>query len=272
MDKISMIPIQPVFDQNTENSSNTSETDKCGGCHGSEELDIQFEYAYQPIVECATKSVYAYEALVRGPQGESAFSVLAQVNDSNRYRFDQACRMKAVEGAAKLGMKEFLSINFLPNAVYRPEVCIQSTFAAARKHNFPIENIIFEVTEGERVEDRPHLVNIFREYSRFGFQTAIDDFGAGYAGLNLLAEYQPDLIKIDMDLVRNVDKHKPRQAIVAAIANICKDLNIRVLAECIETREERDFMLGIGITLMQGYWFAKPGFKQLPVIADEAWN
>jgi EAL domain-containing protein (putative c-di-GMP-specific phosphodiesterase class I) len=125
-------------------------------------LDIEFEYAYQPIVRLSTRSVYAYEALVRGPQGEPAYTVLAQVNDTNRYRFDQACRTKAVEGAARLGMTEFLSINFLPNAVYRPEVCIQSTFKAARKHDFPIERIIFEVTEGERVDDRPHLVNIFR--------------------------------------------------------------------------------------------------------------
>lgn len=263
-----MIPIQP---SSSNPNDETFNPDECGGCHGSGELDIVFEYAYQPIVECSTKTIYAYEALVRGPQGESAFSVLAQVNDTNRYRFDQACRMKAVEGAAKLGMKELLSINFLPNAVYRPEVCIKSTFAAARKHQFPIENIIFEVTEGERVEDRPHLVNIFKEYHRFGFQTAIDDFGAGYAGLNLLAEYQPDLIKIDMDLVRNIDQHKPRQAIVIAIAAMCKDLNIRVLAEGIETRAERDFMLSAGISLMQGYWFAKPGFQQLPKIAEEAW-
>jgi len=263
-----MIPIRPAISDDTEDH----EFERgCSGCLDSEELDIQFEYAYQPIVECVTKSIYAYEALVRGPQGEPAGSVLAQVNDANRYRFDQACRIKAVEGAARLGMKELLSINFLPNAVYRPEVCIRSTFAAARKHDFPIENIIFEVTEGERVQDRPHLVNIFKEYHRFGFQTAIDDFGAGYAGLNLLAEYQPDLIKIDMDLVRGVDSDKPRQAIVTGIAAICKSLNIRVLAEGIETRAERDFFLGIGVTLMQGYWFAKPRFKELSWIPESAW-
>lgn len=244
----------------------------CNGCRDGTQLEIEFEYAYQPIVDFNSRSIYAYEALVRGPQGESAASVLAQVNDNNRYRFDQACRMKAVEGASRLGMSELLSINFLPNAVYRPEVCIRSTFEAARKHNFPIENIIFEVTEGERVQDRPHLVNIFREYRRFGFQTAIDDFGAGYAGLNLLAEYQPNLVKIDMDLVRHVDQSRPRQAIVAGIAAICRDLDIRVLAEGIETRAERDFLISVGISLMQGYWFAKPAFKSLAVIADAAWE
>ena len=245
---------------------------KCGSCHDSAPLDFGFEYAYQPIVDLTTRSIYAHEALVRGPNGESAASVLAQVTDANRYRFDQACRVKAVAGAARLGMQEFLSINFLPNAVYRPEVCIRSTLDAARLHHFPTDKIIFEVTEGERVQDRPHLVNIFREYRRFGFQTAIDDFGAGYAGLNLLAEYQPDIIKIDMDLVRNIDTDLPRQAIVRSIASLCRELGIKLLAEGIETRAERDFLASCGILLMQGYWFSKPVFQGLGVISDEAWN
>ena len=175
-------------------------------------------------------------------------------------------------GAARLGMRELLSINFLPNAVYRPELCIRSTFEAARMHDFPIERIIFGVTEGERVQDRAHLVNIFREYRRFGFQTAIDDFGAGYAGLNLLSEYQPDLIEIDMDLVRNVDTSAPRQAIVRAITAMCRELGIRALAEGIESRAERDFLADTGINLMQGYFFCKPVFQGLWQIAPAAWE
>lgn len=244
----------------------------CAGCRDGAALDFAFEYAYQPIVDLATRSIYAHEALVRGPLGESAASVLAQVNDENRYRFDQACRVKAVAGAARLGMQGYLSINFLPNAVYRPEVCIRSTLEAATRHHFPTDKIIFEVTEGERVQDRPHLVDIFRAYRRFGFQTAIDDFGAGYAGLNLLAEYQPDIVKIDMDLVRNIDHSPPRQAIVRAVAGLSRELGIRVLAEGIETRAERDFLAGCGISLMQGYWFCQPVFQGLGHIPDTAWT
>ena len=245
---------------------------QCEGCNNGAGVGFDFEYAYQPIVNFSKRCIHAHEALVRGPNGESAASVLAQVDKANVYSFDQACRVKAVAGAAKLGMRELLSINFLPNAVYRPEVCIRSTFEAARLHNFPIERIIFEVTEGERVEDRAHLVNIFREYRRFGFQTAIDDFGAGYAGLNLLSEYQPDLVKIDMDLVRNVDTNAPRQAIVRAIAAMCKELNILVLAEGIETRNERDFLVDAGIELMQGYFFCKPVFQGLGQIDQACWT
>ena len=122
------------------------------------------------------------------------------------------------------------------------------------------------------MQDRPHLVEIFRAYRRVGFQTAIDDFGAGYAGLNLQAEYQPDIIKIDMDLVRGIDTHTPRQAIVRAIASLCQELGIRVLAEGIETRAERDFLSGCGISLMQGYWFSKPVFQGLGNIAESAWE
>ncbi|MES2758179.1 MAG: EAL domain-containing protein [Pseudomonadota bacterium] len=244
----------------------------CSGCRDGEPVGFEFDYAYQPIVDCATRTIYAHEALVRGPQGESAASVLSQVTSANVYRFDQACRVKAVSGAARLGMRERLSINFLANAVFRPELCIRSTFEAAREHNFPVEQIIFEVTEGERVRDRAHLMNIFREYRRFGFQTAIDDFGAGYSGLHLLADYQPDLIKIDMDLVRGVDTSAPRQAIVRAIAAMCRDLGVGVLAEGIETREERDFLSDAGISLMQGYWFSKPVFQGLGEIAESAWQ
>ncbi len=247
-------------------------SEACGGCRGDHAITFEIEYAYQPIVQLSSRSIYAHEALVRGPNGEGAASILAQVNESNRYSFDQTCRVKAVAGAARLGMRESLSINFMPNAVYRPEACIQSTFAAAREHNFPIERIIFEVTEGERVQDRAHLVNIFREYERFGFRNAIDDFGAGYAGLNLLSEYQPHIIKIDMDLVRNVDTSFSRQAIVKSIVGMCRDLDITVLAEGIETRAERDFLAGLGIDLMQGYWFSKPVFKGLGQIAQAAWE
>ena len=243
----------------------------CVACKSDAGLDFDFEYAYQPIVDLDSRSVYAHEALVRGPRGESAFSVLAQVNDTNRYTFDQACRVKAIRGAAELGMKELLSINFLPNAVYRPQACIQSTFAAAKQFGFPIERIIFEVTEGEQVIDRPHLVNIFREYRRFGFRTAIDDFGAGYAGLNLLAEFQPDIIKIDMDLVRGIDASLPKQAIVEGIVAICKRLGIKVLAEGIETGAERDCLRAAGISLMQGYLFCRPAFRAIGVVEPGAW-
>lgn len=235
----------------------------CEACGRGEGLGFRFDYAYQPIVDVERRTVFAHEALVRGPAGEGAMTVLSQVNDSNRYRFDQACRVKAIKGAAELGMAEPLSINFLPNAIYKPEVCIRTTLEAARAHGFPLDQIIFEVTEGERIEDGQWFASILREYKRCGFRTAIDDFGAGYAGMKLLSDFQPDIIKIDMDLVRNVDTNRARQAIVRNLVRLCEEMDIRVVAEGIETPAERDFLYDVGIHLMQGYLFAKPAFRAM---------
>jgi EAL domain-containing protein (putative c-di-GMP-specific phosphodiesterase class I) len=243
----------------------------CARCRDPGALDFAFVFAYQPIVDCARRTIFGHEALVRGPNGESAATILAKVNDDNRYLFDQACRVKAIEGAAALGMKEMLSINFLPNAVYKPEACIQATLRAARQSGFPIERIIFEVTEGEQVRDRPHLVDIFNEYRRFGFSTAIDDFGAGYAGLTLLAEFQPTIVKLDMELVRDIDTKPAKQAIVGAVLAMCAELQVTVLAEGVETAAERDFLYTRGINLMQGYFFARPAFRSLGAVATGAW-
>ena len=238
----------------------------CEECGNAERLGFGFDYAYQPIVDLHRQTVYAHEALVRGPNGEGAATVLAQVNEHNRYRFDQACRVKAIKGASALGIQERVSINFLPNAIYKPELCIRTTLAAARAHGFPVERIIFEVTEGERVEDGPWFAEILREYKRCGFKTAIDDFGAGFAGMKLLADFQPDLIKIDMDLIRNVDSNRPRQAIVRNLVRLCAEMGIEVIAEGIETLGERDFLLDAGIGLMQGYLFAKPAFRSIAAV------
>ena len=249
----------------------TSPNQRCVGCQQSEALGFDFSFAYQPIVDLRDRSIFAHEALVRGIHGEGALSVLDQVNDSNRYRFDQRCRTQAIAAAADLGMQSYLSINFMPNAVYRPELCIRSTLEAARAHNFPLDRLIFETLENEHVDNYRHLTNILREYREFGFKTAIDDFGAGYSGLNLLADFQPDLIKLDMALIRDVDKDRVRQVIVQGIVTICEQLGVTVIAEGIESAGERDFLSDCGIFLMQGYWFARPAFKALAEVYPQAW-
>lgn len=256
----------------TDFSEISPQPDGCQGCKRSGAPDLDFSFAYQPIVDLRDQSIFAHEALVRGPNGEGALSVLGQVDDGNRYRFDQLCRVRAISTAAQLGMTEHLSINFLPNAVYRPELCIRSTLAAAREHNFPLDRLIFEAVEVEHVESNKHLMNILREYREFGFKTAIDDFGAGYSGLNLLADFQPDLIKLDMALIRDVHLDRVRQVIVRGVVNMCRELGVEVIAEGIELAEERDFLADCGIYLMQGFWFAKPAFKSLAEIPAAAWQ
>ena len=244
----------------------------CVGCKNSTELDFDFEYAFQPIVDMSTKTIFAHEALIRGPNGEGAHTILSKVNNDNTYRFDQACRVKAVKTAAELNLKGMLSINFMPNAVYRPELCISTTLEAAKKYNFLASNIIFEFTEQEIVQDTKHLLNIVSEYKKLGFKTALDDFGAGYAGLNLLANFQPDIIKIDMDLIRDVDTSKSRQTIIKAVTRMCEELNVIVLSEGVETANERDALLNFGISLFQGYLFCKPAFKAEGTVDPKSWS
>lgn len=238
----------------------------CKSCQESKPLCFDFSMAFQPIVDTRDNSVFAYEALIRGLAGEGAAQMLAKVNEDNRYIFDQSCRVKAVELASRLRIPCFVSINFLPNAVYQAATCIRATLEAARRYNFPTNRLIFEITENEELVDKAHLKSIITEYKRQGFKTAIDDFGAGYSGLNLLAEFQPDIIKLDMAMVRDIDRDPVRQAIVQGILGVCKALNIDVIAEGIESLAELRLLQGIGVHLFQGYLFAKPAFEQLPAV------
>ena len=188
------------------------------------------------------------------------------MNDDNRYLFDQQCRIKAIALASELNLETMLSINFLPNAIYKPERCIRTTLEAAKKYDFPIENIMFEFTEVEKIEDASHVKRIVEYYQSLGFRTAIDDFGAGYSGLNLLADFQTDIIKLDMALICNVHSNTARQSIVRRCLEMFDDLDVIALAEGIETYEEYVWLKNAGIELMQGYLFAKPGFQSLPMV------
>ncbi len=239
----------------------------CRACRDGEAFQTPFSMAFQPIVDQASGGIFAYEALVRGPAGEGAGTVLDTVDDTNRYAFDQAARVRALELAARLALPRKatnLSINFLPNAVYRPEACIRTTLETASRVDFPLDAIIFELTEGEAVADACHLTRIVESYRKMGFKTAIDDFGAGYSGLNLLARFQPDIVKLDMALVRDIDRTRVKRVIVAGIMRICTDLGITVIGEGVETAGESLALTDLGVNLQQGYLFARPGFETLP--------
>jgi EAL domain-containing protein (putative c-di-GMP-specific phosphodiesterase class I) len=242
----------------------------CGTCVDSAP-GIDFDFAFQPIVSVRSQTIFAHEALARGPQGQPADSVLSQVTWDNRHRFDQECRTRAIEQAAALGMRESLSINFIPNAATDPRACIKRTLRAAADCGFDLSRLIFEVTESERIVDAEALVRIFREYRKLGIKTAIDDFGAGYAGLNLLARFQPDIVKIDIDLVRDVHANTTKKIIAENVVSLCEKLGVIPLAEGVETVEERDFLASIGIDLMQGFLFARPAFKSMALINNDAW-
>jgi EAL domain-containing protein (putative c-di-GMP-specific phosphodiesterase class I) len=240
----------------------------CRDCLSGADLGFELRMAFQPIIEWSSQSIVGYEALVRGAQGEGAGTVLARVTDANKYYFDQACRVKAIETATRLGLKKLLSINFMPNAVYNPETCIRATIEAADLYGFDIRNIMFEVTEGEQILSHSHLLNIFQSYAERGFITAIDDFGAGFAHEDWLHSLKPRVLKLDMALIRDIDQSAEKQQHLQQILAQCALLGCKVLAEGVETAAELAYLAAQGIDWFQGYFFARPLLEQLQSEAE----
>jgi EAL domain-containing protein (putative c-di-GMP-specific phosphodiesterase class I) len=234
---------------------------RCDACRTDVAVP-EFTMAFQPIVDIEAGDVFAYEALVRPVGGGSAYDVLSQITDENRYAFDQGFRVKSITLAARLEMSTLLSINFLPNAVYEPASCLRKTFEAANRVQFPLDHLMFEVTENEPSRDVGHLQRIFTEYRRHGMITAIDDFGAGHSGLNLLADFRPDVLKIGMALTRAINTDAVRYEIARAVIGLCGSLHISVVAEGVETIQEAVTLRELGVLLLQGYLFAKPAVEQ----------
>nr|WP_189519071.1 EAL domain-containing protein [Kushneria pakistanensis] len=222
--------------------------------------------AFQPIVDLETGNLFAHEALVRGVNGESAWSVLSQVTTQDLYAFDQACRVRAIEMASQLGMTSRLSINFLPNAVYEPRACIRATLKVAQRVGWSLKDLIFEITENEHVTDRDHLHHIVEEYHEMGFSVALDDFGTGYANLDLLTVLNPHHLKLDRILITGIDSDTRRQCLVRHTQSMAKALNIGLVAEGVETLEEARWLYQQGIMRHQGYYYARPAFEALPEV------
>ncbi len=245
---------------------------KCEGCRGGAAFPIPFSMAFQPIVSVADGTIAAYEALVRGVRGERAGSILGAVNAETRYAFDQACRVKAISLAASLGITTRLSINFMPNAIYDPAACIRLTLATARKHALPLEALTFEITEDERIGDFGFMRGIITEYRRHGFRIALDDFGAGFAGLNTLLELQPDIVKFDRTLIAGIDSDLRKRTLTTGLMALCRDMGISVTAEGVETEGELAAVIDAGVSHVQGYLLAAPAFEKLVRREELGWQ
>ena len=233
-------------------------------------INVEYSHAFQPIIDIEDRRIISYEVLLRGKNDEPPGVIFEQISKENFMAFDQASRERAITLAANLGLKCSLNLNFTPGSIlYEGGKYVESTVASAITQGLEANQLIFEITESEVVNTSDELVNVINKLRRKGITIAIDDFGAGHAGLNLLADLQPDLIKLDMHLLRGIDKNGARQSIVKAILSVCLDLGIDVLAEGVETKEEFQFLKKQGIVLYQGYLFAKPGFECLPSVSSE---
>lgn len=228
--------------------------------------DPKFTFAFQPIVDTNTREVLSYEALIRGRAGEPAYQVLQQISAERLFAFDQRVRVEAIDLAMRLQLNRHLNLNFLPGSVESSAQSILTTLEAAARANLPIDRLVLEVVEGEIIHDHSRFTGLINKYRALGLRVAIDDFGAGYSGLNLLADFQPDQVKLDMKLICGIECHGPRQSIVRAVAGICCELGIDVIAEGVETEGEYAWLTSQGIHLFQGYLFAKPAFECFPPV------
>ena len=226
-----------------------------------------FSMAFQPIVDLEANRVFAYEALVRGHANEPAASVLYSSRSSNRASLDRACRLTAIEIATSLGVLETgaaLAINVNARPSFNKIPALPETVAAAEHAGLPLDRLILEITENERVRNPHRLHDALEDYRQQGLRVAIDDFGAGFAGLSLLAAFRPDILKIDIALTRDVQKRRPSRVIIRSVVQICRDLNIQLIAEGCEHPEQADILQTLGIRYMQGNLFAEPAFEALP--------
>ena len=223
---------------------------------------------FQPIIQASDRSIYGYEALIRGVHEDGSLmfpDVLFEKSARNdlNFKLDRMCRESALKTAATKKIKQKVFINFLPTAIYDPAFCLQSTVKWAKQLEFDPKNIIFEVVESESVKDKTHLLKILDFYKKEGFSIALDDVGEGYSSLNMLVNIHPDIIKVDRNIITNIDTDKLKQSTYRALFNLAKENDIAVLAEGVETKEELAMIESIGVDYLQGYYFGKPNAEPL---------
>ena len=222
-----------------------------------------FHSLYQPIVTLPDRRQVGFEALLRAtaPDGAPVMpDVLFPAAQAAGWThlIDRVGRTTALRGAGGwLPGDQMLFINFIPTSIYRPEVCLRTTEAAAREAGIGLEQVVFEVTESHEVRDVDHLESVFDYYRSHGCKVALDDLGAGYSSLNLLVRLRPDVVKLDKDIVQALPDATSR-AVVAAIVEIAHSYGGQVLAECVETEEQAAVATDLGVDLGQGWLFGRP--------------
>ena len=228
---------------------------------------VEFSHAYQPIVDLSRREVYAYESLVRGPRGESPAHIFNEIPRSSRTAFELQNRAASIRRAMSLCAEPFrLSLNFSISCLISGTEIRQESIDSILEAGASFNDLIIEITEADVIHGVAGLSEAINALRALGATIAIDDFGAGYAGMNSLIEINPDILKLDMFLIRGIEQSGTRQAAVRALFSLAEDLGIDLIAEGVETQAELNFLRDLGVELYQGYLIAKPGFNQLPHI------
>jgi EAL domain-containing protein (putative c-di-GMP-specific phosphodiesterase class I) len=227
-------------------------------------LSVRFEKAlaslhvvYQPIVSLSKRTVFGYEALLRSrePTLPHPGAVLDAAERLDRvHELGRKVRTLAVEPLERLPSDVVLFVNLHPS-----DLIDHHLFSTAGAFAAASERVILEVTERASLDGIQNVRSHVARLRANGFRIALDDFGAGYAGLTSFALLEPEFVKLDMVLARGIAHEPTKKTLVRTMITMCKELGIQVIAEGIEEEEERDELLRAGCDLMQGYLFGRPG-------------
>lgn len=222
----------------------------------------QIRTFFQPIIDVKNAKVIAYEALSRGPIGSKferpdyLFDMAKQNN--MLWEVEYLCRTLAIERAKKYSIEEFLFLNVDPDIIKDKKFKEGFTNEFLKLYNLSPERIIFEITEKTAVEDYKVFREALEHYIKQGYKIAIDDTGAGYSGFRLISEIKPQFIKLDMELIRDIDKDSFKQALCKNLVSLGKITNMKIIAEGVETIDELVFLIETGVEFVQGYFLKRP--------------
>lgn len=225
-------------------------------------------FAFQPIIDPLSQEVVALEALIRTASGGSPASYFDSLTREALYEADLRSKKTAFAMARALNLQDkMLSVNLLPMTLVHIPDAVRILLDDIKSAGLIPEQVIVEFTESEVISRFDAFKGAVKELKAAGISVAIDHFGAGFAGLQLLAEFQPDRIKINRELIQNVHKSGPRQAIIQAIIKCCSSLEIQISAVGVEQAEEWMWLESAGIALFQGNLFASPALNGTPSVA-----
>lgn len=216
----------------------------------------QLYIEYQPIVAWSSRSVFGYEALVRST--EPTLATPAALFDAAErlgrlHELSVRIRWLSTEPWPRAPGNALLCVN-----VHAQELLDEDLFREEGPLFETRERIILEVTEKSRLEQIPELGQRIARLRSMGYRVALDDVGAGYAGLSSFSLLDPDVVKLDMALVHELDASPVKQRLVSTMIGLCKELGMSIVAECVETEAERDVLVGLGVDLLQGFLFSRP--------------
>ena len=224
---------------------------------GSIIADRAFTPVFQPVVQLQTREIVGFEALTRFRDGTRPDQRFLEADSAGMgVQLETACIGEQLEAATWLPQGTWLSLNVSPALASAVIPLIAALERADR-------DIVLEITEHVEIADYHELMtalNLIRGKARL----AVDDAGAGYAGLHHILELQPQFVKLDISLVRHIDTDPARQAMVAGMAHFASSAGCELIAEGIETEDELGQLIRLGISLGQGYLFGKPG----PILTD----